>query len=161
MLCYCCSKKPYSECCAPKHTGVAIAETAEALMRSRFSAYCINNWVYILKTYAKSQRKALNEQTLEDSAQGTKWLSLSVVTPPSKPHQGGRTTDQVEFKAYYTLQHKPYLMHETSDFIVEDGEWRYTTGTMHSDSGLLKTGRNDPCFCGSNKKYKQCCLKRL
>ena len=22
-----------------------------------------------------------------------------------------------------------------------------------------KTGRNDPCPCGSGKKYKQCCLK--
>ena len=25
----------------------------------------------------------------------------------------------------------------------------------------MKIGRNDPCPCGSGKKYKQCCLKRM
>ena len=24
----------------------------------------------------------------------------------------------------------------------------------------MKIGRNDPCFCGSGKKYKQCCEKK-
>ena len=161
MLCFCCSNKPYSECCEPKHTGATIAESAQALMRSRYSAYCLSNWAYILKTYSKKQRASLSEQALEVSASGTKWLALSVVAPSTEAQQSSATTDQVEFKAYYAVNHKPYLMHETSDFVMEDNEWRYTTGIMHSDSGLLKTGRNDPCFCGSGKKFKQCCLKRI
>ena len=161
MLCFCCSNKPYSECCEPKHTGATIAESAQALMRSRYSAYCLSNWAYILKTYSKKQRASLSEQALEVSASGTKWLALSVFPPSAKAQQSSVTTEQVEFKAYYAVNHKPYLMHETSDFVMEDNEWRYTTGIMHSDSGLLKTGRNDPCFCGSGKKFKQCCLKRI
>ncbi|MAJ68758.1 MAG: hypothetical protein CL584_03865 [Alteromonadaceae bacterium] len=130
-------------------------------MRSRFSAYCLSNWAYILKTYAKQQRDSLTEQALEENASGTKWLALSVVISSSDAQHISTTTDQVEFKAYYAVNHKPYLMHETSDFVMEDNEWRYTTGIMHNDSGLLKTGRNDPCFCDSGKKFKQCCLKRM
>src|ERR1700736_3596261 len=25
---------------------------------------------------------------------------------------------------------------------------------------MIKTGRNDPCHCGSGKKYKRCCLQK-
>ena len=41
----------------------------------------------------------------------------------------------------------------------------YTNKDELSDSGNepirveVKTGRNDPCPCGSGKKYKKCCLK--
>ena len=31
------------------------------------------------------------------------------------------------------------------------------TATVRRDGG--KVGRNDPCPCGSGKKYKQCCGK--
>jgi uncharacterized protein YecA (UPF0149 family) len=45
-------------------------------------------------------------------------------------------------------------VHEISE------HWR--TRTRQMDPGKIdpfrKTGRNDPCPCGSGKKYKKCCL---
>lgn len=62
MDCPCCSGKPYSECCKPYHDGLA-APTALALMRSRYSAYALENADYIIQTthpkspYYESNRK--------------------------------------------------------------------------------------------------------
>ena len=32
--------------------------------------------------------------------------------------------------------------------------------TSHTYRKTIKVGRNDPCPCGSGKKYKQCCMKK-
>ena len=63
--------------------------------------------------------------------------------------------------AAMTSEVKFDLRFETSDFETEAGEWRYTTGLLHDDTGKLSIGRNDACLCDSGKKFKQCCLKRL
>lgn len=161
MNCYCCSQESYSDCCEPKHKGLAKAQTAEELMRSRYSAYCTENWAYILKTYAEAQCNSLTESLLQESATDSAWLHLTIVahSGPATPLHDANA--KVEFKAFYALKRKLYLMHETSDFIVENNQWRYTTGLMHEDTGLIKAGRNDPCFCGSGKKFKQCCINRI
>jgi len=70
----------------------------------------------------------------------------------------------VEFKATYKdsgMQESKYgVMHERSRFIVEDGRWRYVDGEhFAADDIIKKPGRNEPCFCGSGKKYKKCCGK--
>lgn len=127
-------------------------------MRSRYSAYCIENWLYILNTYEPQQRSTLSTQSLQESAEGTKWLHLQIVPTglSAVAH-----SNEVEFKAFYAINHKLYVMHETSQFINSNGSWFYTTGTMHNDSGSHKIGRNDPCFCHSLKKFKQCCMRRV
>ena len=74
----------------------------------------------------------------------------------TKPNLNDNTT-VVEFTAYYFENKSIYQLHETSNFIVEDGKWRYHDGELHEDCGKIKCGRNLPCVCGSNKKFKQCC----
>ncbi|MED5234247.1 MAG: YchJ family metal-binding protein, partial [Pseudomonadota bacterium] len=66
----------------------------------------------------------------------------------------------VEFTAYYFENKSMYQLHETSNFSVEDGKWRYHDGVLHDDCGKIKYGRNLPCVCGSNKKFKQCCATK-
>ncbi|HBY38178.1 MAG TPA: zinc chelation protein SecC [Alteromonas sp.] len=153
--CYCCSSKPYEKCCAPYHSGAQTPPTPEALMRSRYAAYCIQDWPYILKTYAEKSREGLTEAMLAEHADEQTWLHLSIVPSPAL------TSHQVEFKAYYAIAKQCFVLHETSDFETEAGEWRYTTGLLHDDTGKLSIGRNDACLCDSGKKFKQCCLKRL
>lgn len=153
MNCYCCSKIPYHECCEPFITGSAMPDTAQKLMRSRFSAYCTAQYGYIVDTYAQGYKEQLTEEDIAQSAAGTRWFALDVI-PHSAP-------DKVEFKAWYFDQRKVGLMHETSNFIVEAGRWKYTDGMMHDDTGYQKIGRNDPCPCASNKKFKQCCQRLL
>lgn len=154
MNCYCCSGVAFAKCCEPLLEGNKKAESAEALMRSRFTAYCLGNYQYIHDTYASEQKKALTVDALAQSATGTDWFALD-----AQPLTN--TDDYVEFSAYFVENNKVGVLHETSQFIRENGAWRYITGTIHPDTGTIKIGRNAPCPCGSKKKFKQCCMRRL
>lgn len=151
-VCYCGSKQSFSQCCQPYLSGDSLAPTPEALMRSRYSAYCIANYDYVLATYAQAQRQSLNVVELERSANGTHWLALRVHP------QNDSESHQVEFSAFYIADRQLGVLHETSNFIQEGGAWRYVDGTLHSDCGAFQPGRNDECFCGSQKKFKKCCM---
>lgn len=89
---------------------------------------------------------------LQESAASANWLSLKV----EKSER-----DTVEFRAFYSEKRKFFQLHETSRFIIENNQWRYLDGDLHDDCGRIELGRNDPCFCGSGKKHKQCCLTKL
>jgi SEC-C motif-containing protein len=67
----------------------------------------------------------------------------------------------VEFRALYRTITGMGVLHERSRFLYEDGCWYYVDGELIEDGALRsgKTGRNEPCPCGSGKKYKKCCLK--
>ena len=117
-------------------------------MRSRYSAYVNGNYQYILDTYSSPMQSELSVQEITDNAKGTNWLRLEVV---------GAADDKVEFKVHYAVNEKPYLMHETSTFVKEQQDWKYHSGEIHEDSGMIKWGRNEPCLCGSGKKYNKCC----
>ncbi|WP_158968828.1 YchJ family protein [Paraglaciecola sp. L3A3] len=152
--CHCQSNLPFIACCQPYIDGDKAAPTAEKLMRSRFSAYVLQNYDYILKTYAEKNRKDLFIEQLKQDSIDTEWLSLQVLHHSSK-----QKTAQVEFKAYYQIGQQLYLMHELSNFIFENDQWLYTTGTMLKGSGKYQQQRNDPCLCSSGKKFKKCCGK--
>jgi len=142
-------------------------------MRSRYSAYVIKNYAYILASYAPLQQQNLSQQALAESAQNTKWLRLEVLHS-TENEERAKSADSignainvestkngtVEFIATYAVDADFFLMHELSSFIQQDGHWYYTTGVMQEGSGQIIVGRNDPCPCGSNKKYKKCCLKQ-
>jgi SEC-C motif-containing protein len=153
--CFCGNALVFEQCCQPIISGEVVAENAEALMRSRFSAYCIKNYHYILQTYISSQRKNLTIETLADSAIGIQWLSLQVLD-----HQTDKSTAIVKFKAFYQADSSYFVMHEISDFLLEGGKWYYSRGAMQKDSGELHPKRNDRCLCASGKKFKKCCGKQ-
>jgi SEC-C motif-containing protein len=62
----------------------------------------------------------------------------------------------VEFKVHYQEAGAPLILHEKSRFIKEEGKWFYLNGTVMPRISV-KIGRNEPCPCGSGKKYKKCC----
>ena len=151
MRCYCCSENSFSDCCEPVIKGQQPAQTPEMLMRSRYSAYCIGDYRYVLQTYDSKTQTTLTVNALAEHASENKWFALQIV--PQHKH------DCVEFKAYYFYQRRPHMLHETSRFIKESGRWVYTSGDLHSDFGKVAIGRNDACPCQSRKKFKQCCMK--
>ncbi|MDP5039640.1 MAG: YchJ family protein [Paraglaciecola sp.] len=150
--CYCGNEQDFGSCCELLLSGKQVAKSAEALMRSRFCAYRLQNYEYVLATYAQAQQKHLNIHDIAQGAADTAWLRLVVVKTQQK-----QTTAKVEFRAYYQVETQYYLMHETSDFIQQDQKWYYTSGIMHQDSGPYMQQRNDVCLCGSGKKFKKCC----
>jgi SEC-C motif domain protein len=116
-LCPCESGKTYNECCEPAHNGTP-SPTAEALMRSRYSAYVLGLEAYLLNTWAAETRPiALNLSN--DTA--TKWLGLQV----KRAENASETTAIVEFVARYKIGGKAERLHEISQFVRFDSCWLY------------------------------------
>ena len=123
--CSCGSSQSYVQCCEPLHQGLVNAATAEALMRSRYSAYVLRLSDYVLGTWHVSTRP----QDLDLSEDGaTKWLSLTVVRALAGdlPNEAW-----VEFVAKYKIGGQgAQRLHETSRFVRETGRWFYVDGVF-------------------------------
>ena len=78
-LCPCQSSLSYEDCCGRFHSGNMFPETAEQLMRSRYSAFVLKNIPYIVQTTVPSQQTLLDEKALQDWADETQWLDLDIV----------------------------------------------------------------------------------
>jgi SEC-C motif-containing protein len=69
----------------------------------------------------------------------------------------------VEFRAMYTANGEFCNHHEVSRFVKEPDGWKFADGELVGETPIVreepKVGRNDPCPCGSGKKYKKCCGK--
>ena len=149
--CPCHSGKEFNHCCRPYIEGQSNAPTAEALMRSRYVAYAQNNAEYILKTWHESTRP---EQDPTDEK--VHWIGLQILRT-----EDGMENDErglVEFRARCRIKGQSAGIDEASEFIKENGRWFYVDGsTIQPVRSESKQGRNDPCACGSGKKYKKCC----
>jgi SEC-C motif-containing protein len=156
--CPCASGKPFAECCEPIIKGVRIADTAEALMRSRYSAYVKTEVDHVIKTTSPDQREGLDERATRAWSMHAKWHSLQIVSTEKGGPQDEDGT--VEFIASYTEAGTFKTHHERGAFKKKDGQWYYVEGEMVKTKPVVretpKVGRNDPCPCGSGKKYKKC-----
>ncbi len=150
--CFCGNESTFEDCCQPIIDGIMDAKNAEVLMRSRFTAYVIKNYQYILHTYAAPQRNNITLSELAVNAKDSQWLSLQVLA-----YHFETNTAQVEFKVFYQVHNSYYVMHELSDFMLEAGKWVYTNGAMQNGSGEFTPERNSQCLCRSGKKFKKCC----
>ncbi len=152
--CPCRSGKTFDACCGPYLAGLP-APTAEALMRSRYSAYAVRNIDYLHDTLQPETRGDFARAEAETWADNSLWTGLEIRS--TEGGQPGDTDGLVEFVARFTMNDKPLTHHETSRFIHQDGRWYYVDGVLGARprSGP-KVGRNDPCPCGSGKKYKKC-----
>jgi len=140
-------------------------------MRSRYTAYTRGDIDYIANTHAAESRAAFDRAAAKAWATQSKWLGLRIVRV-----EGGGPADRdgiVAFVATYSQGGLVMEYHEVSQFRRgERGAWRFVSG----DAGARradqrphispsqpvrhtapKLGRNDPCPCGSGRKYKKCC----
>jgi SEC-C motif domain protein len=120
--CPCESGAPYAACCGRYHAGPQHlqAPTAEALMRSRYSAFVLDLTGYLLATWHASTRPS----HLEPNDAGLKWLGLQV-----RRHEvidADHAT--VEFVARSKLGGRAQRLHELSRFVREDRHWFYVDG---------------------------------
>ncbi len=120
-LCPCESKKPYSVCCEPYHNGIA-APTAEALMRSRYTAFALSLEEYLLQTWHPETRPS-TLKLAEDAA--TKWIGLQIKNVANISEKKAT----VEFVARYKIAGKAERLHELSKFERIEGRWYYLVGS--------------------------------
>ena len=79
-----CGQGQYAACCQPLHEGVAYAQTAAQLMRSRYSAFAKQEIDYIVKTTALGQQQALDVKAIADWSKANQWLKLEIVQTNEK-----------------------------------------------------------------------------
>ena len=155
--CPCGSGREYEACCGPI-IGGAEAPTAEAVMRSRFSAYVRGEIDHIERTHAKAANEDFDRKEAEEMANAVTWTGLTILS--TSGGKQGDDTGTVEFAAQFKQGGKQMVHHELAYFTREDGRWVYLDGTINPKSEprrVEKVGRNEPCPCGSGKKYKKCC----
>lgn len=125
-------------------------------MRSRFTAHVARDWKYLHFTYRPTARKPY---VAEEDPVEIPWTRLVIHS-----HEPGASSDAafVDFSAYYESENGEQALHEKSEFARIDGKWLYTrmvrNGPPPAKPEAPKVGRNDPCPCGSGKKFKHCCL---
>lgn len=156
-LCPCGTGRPYSECCGPYLSGEAAPATAELLMRSRYTAYARERVAYIEATSTAEVRRDFDRKGVTAWARAATFTHLDVLAVEA----GGEGDDEgvVDFAATFEEAGRTRVLRERSRFVRADGAWRYAGGTKGESvrRDAPKVGRNDPCPCGSGKKYKKCC----
>lgn len=155
--CPCGTNKEFASCCEPFLKGKAKPPTAEALMRSRYAAFTVADIDYIEKTTDPSTRSTFDRAGTLEWAKQSEWLGLDIVS--TKDGGEDDQTGLVEFIAKFRIEGNDHAHHERSDFRKRDGQWYFVDGKLVQEPvrNENKIGRNDPCTCGSGKKYKKCC----
>lgn len=164
MNCDCGSGLNYAQCCEPFHLGGKFPESPEALMRSRYSAYVRGLDAYLFETILPEARVGVKREEILEWSKSATWQGLKIIEAKG---------NQVEFIASYEMGGKKIEHHEVSQFRKLGGRWYFKDGEhhVHEDGqghqhhapmqpivrDSPKVGRNDPCVCGSGKKYKKCC----
>ena len=157
--CYCGSGLEFSACCEPVLEGVSPAETAEQLMRARYSAFASQQADFLHTSLHPEHRHDHDVAATRRWAENSQWLGLEIIAV-----EAGEADDSegsVEFVATYKEKGLVHPYHELSNFRKVDGIWYYVDGELVKPKtearSQPKVGRNEPCPCGSGKKYKKCC----
>lgn len=121
--CYCGSSDSFSECCSLYLNENKSAPTSEKLMRSRYSAYVVQNADYLIATTHISTRKNHLKSDILEWSKSNNWLKLEIINA---------SENEVEFKAYYLdNQVNAHIHHEKSSFKFEKGNWFYVDGKFY------------------------------
>lgn len=155
-MCYCGSKESFENCCDRYISKKELAPTPLALMKSRYSAFVIKDINHLMSTAAPEVH--ISHESLSEWAEQITWNKLEIINTSSK----SETLGEVEFRASFVKDNKNKIQHERSYFKKKNDRWLYVAGELnpvvikHIET---KITRNDPCSCGSGKKYKKCCGK--
>ncbi len=148
-----CGRGIYQQCCQPLHNGQQQALTAEQLMRSRYSAFALQQIDYLIQTTALGQQAYLDRAAIADWSKSNQWLKLEIIRTQDKI---GKAHASVEFKAHYHDGQQAQVHHELSYFVLHQARWYFLDPTLD-----MPVTMKQPCVCGSGKKFKQCCAQFL
>ena len=128
-------------------------------MRSRYCAYVLGEIDYITETHDPKRRDDHDPEQARKWSEEAEWLGLQILST-----EGGGPDDesgQVEFIARFRVEGEEHEHRERSLFVKRGGRWYFRDGKVLGPLPIRnegpRVGRNDPCPCGSGKKYKKCC----
>lgn len=125
-ICPCGSKLEFNVCCEPIILKRKVAETSQALMRSRYVAFTLADADYLMESHHSDTRPLKDKKAIQKWSKSVKWMGL-IIDKTSK----GQASDYegwVEFRALYLENGKAQQIHENSYFKKENGQWFYLSG---------------------------------
>lgn len=123
MNCHCGRPKSYENCCGKLHRGEESAQSAEDLMRSRYSAFVVADVDYLMRTHHSLKRSLIDKDDIRTWTKSVKWLGLEIINKSyGEPNDVFGT---VEFKAHFKEGLFRNKIHENSKFVKEKGKWVY------------------------------------
>ncbi len=128
QTCPCGTNLAFNSCCSPYLSGIALAPTAEALMRSRYTAFSLGAIDYLIDTLAPERRGPNEASMLAQELRTTEWIKLEI-----QGIQAGTENDaegQVEFNAYFKAADASGCLHERSNFRKDNDRWYYVDGEV-------------------------------
>lgn len=148
-----CGGGMFADCCRPVIGGEVRASTPEQLMRARYTAYATGSIEFLGESNHSKTRGQFDPESAGRWSRESRWHGLTILgSDSSSPDRG-----HVSFEARYEDEAGVAIIHrERSLFEREDGEWRFVSGGA-IPAVSQKIGRNEPCPCGSGKKFKKCC----
>lgn len=123
MICPCNTSKFYSECCGKVHESILNAITAEQLMRSRYSAFVLDNMNFLKKSHSKNTVSSFNFKSVSRWTKKVEWVKLEILS--TKKGKDSDESGYVEFKAFYFENGFIEFIHGKSQFVKQDNHWVY------------------------------------
>ncbi len=159
--CPCGSKLIFEECCEPFLIHKRKPETAVQLMRARYTAYALGTVEFLYETSGPKVKKEFDADSSRKWAESAQWTGIEILEEVDGA--AGDERGRVEFIAHYTVNETSFDHHELAQFRKINGEWFFMDGKIFGPDPERreepKIGRNDPCPCGSGRKFKKCCIK--
>ena len=156
LTCPCGSGAAFAACCEPIISGTRESETAEELMRARYSAFVTGAIDFIVASTHTRSRKEIDITFIREWSETSTWNGLEIIDT----RVVNENTAYVSFEAKFTQREEDQNHREKSLFERENGEWRFVSGEELKNPTVRyeapRPGRNDPCPCGSGKKFKKC-----
>ena len=154
--CPCGSGSSFAACCEPIISGARESATEEELMRARYSAFATGAIDFIVASTHSRTRKEIDLSFIREWSETSTWRGLNIL----ETKQVDDNKAVVSFEAHYTQGGEDRNHREKSLFEREEGQWRFLTGDELKNPTVRyetpRPGLNDPCPCGSGKKYKKC-----
>ena len=157
--CPCGSGLSHDACCGPRLDGTKPPANPVELLRARYSAYCLKKFDYLVDTHLPPEgEEQIPAEVLAEHLQDVTWERLDIL---EEGYDDELDCPFVDFRAVYDMPDAKRMLGERSYFRCVDGSWYYVFGEPLKGESVRrespKVGRNDPCPCGSGRKYKKCC----
>jgi SEC-C motif-containing protein len=137
--CYCCSSKPFSDCCQPLLDGSREASSPEELMRARYSAFCTKNLDFVVDTTDPQARADMDRAATAEWMNNSDFTKLDVLRATD---EGNKCTD--EFKAYFKMNGEDEIHNEIYKFRKQAGTWFFRYGKVVIDRASAQEKEKAP-----------------
>jgi SEC-C motif-containing protein len=131
-------------------------------MRARYTAFARGDVDFIVDSHHPDTREHVDREEVEQWSGDSEWLGLEILG--TSAGEAGDDEGTVDFVARYSQGGVVHDHREHATFRrLDDGSWSFLDGEPLVAQPIRretpKVGRNEPCPCGSGKKYKKCCLR--